>query len=105
MRVEPYYPVLGAVLHDLARVKLDRLGRRLQSRKLALSYTTELVTHMAERCTHSDSGARYIDHWIEIHLLPQIVDRLLGAMAMGESLSLVHASLDGDGQPICEFSL
>ncbi|WP_065948206.1 AAA family ATPase [Pseudomonas sp. 1 R 17] len=104
MRVVPYYPLMGAVLHDLARLKLDRLGRRLQSRKLALSYTTELVTHMAERCVHSDSGARYIDQWIEIHLLPQMVDRLLGAVATGEPLSRAHACLDGDGLPICEFS-
>jgi type VI secretion system protein VasG len=104
MRVVPYYPVVGAVLHDLARLKLDRLGRRLQSRKLALSYTTELVTHMAERCAHSDSGARYIDQWIEIHLLPQMVDRLLAAMATGEPLSRAHAGLDADGLPICEFS-
>ena len=104
MRVVPYYPLMGAVLHDLARLKLDRLGRRLQSRKLALSYTAELVTHMAERCVHSDSGARYIDQWIEIHLLPQMVDRLLGAVAMGEPLSRAHACLDGDGLPICEFS-
>ncbi|SFS24385.1 type VI secretion system protein VasG [Pseudomonas sp. NFACC42-2] len=104
MRVVPYYPLMGAVLHDLARLKLDRLGRRLQSRKLALSYTTELVTHMAERCAHNDSGARYIDQWIEIHLLPQMVDRLLGAVATGEPLSRAHACLDGDGLPICEFS-
>lgn len=104
MRVVPYYPVAGDVLHDLARLKLDQLGRRLQSRKLVFSYATELLAHMAERCSHSDSGARYIDQWIEIHLLPQMVDRLLEAMTIGESLSRVHARLDGDGQPICEFS-
>ncbi len=104
MRVVPYYPISGDILHDMARLKLDRLGQRLQQRRLALSYSAELVTHMAERCGHSDSGARYIDQWIEIHLLPQVVDRLLDAMANGESLSRVHASLDGNGEPICEFS-
>ncbi len=104
MCVVPYYPVVGEVLHDLTRLKLDRLGQRLQSRNLAFSYSAELVTHMAERCTHSDSGARYIDHWIEACLLPQIVDRLLGAMAVGESLSRAYAGLDGNGQPACEIS-
>ena len=53
---------------------------------------------------HQDSGARYIDQWIESHLLPQIVDRLLSAMAVGESLSATHATLDGRGVPVCEFS-
>ncbi|MFN3357076.1 MAG: AAA family ATPase, partial [Pseudomonas sp.] len=104
MRVVPYYPVVGQVLHDLARLKLERLGQRLQLRKLAFSYTDELVKHMAVRCAHSDSGARHIDQWIEIHLLPQIVDRLLGAMAAGESLSRAHVCLGANGQPTCEFS-
>ncbi|MCM2379466.1 AAA family ATPase [Pseudomonas marginalis] len=104
MRVVPYYPVTGEILHDLARLKLERLGQRLHLRKLAFSYTPELVAHMAERCTHGDSGARYIDQWIELHLLPQVVDRLLEAMAQGEPLSQVHARVQGNGHPICEFS-
>ena len=104
MRVVPYYPITGQILYDMARLKLERLGQRLHLRQLALSYTPELIAHMAERCAHGDSGARYIDQWLEIHLLPQVADRLLDAMACGESLSHVHASLDGSGYPICEFS-
>lgn len=104
MRVVPYYPVTGAVLHDLVRLKLERLGQRLQLRQVAFTYTPELVVQMAARCVHSDSGARYIDQWIETCLLPQVVDLLLAAMAIGERLSRVHASLDADGQPICERS-
>ena len=104
MRVLPYYPIAGDVLQQLARAKLECLGRRLEARRLAFSYTAELVAHMADRCSHSDSGARYIDQWIETHLMPQMVDRLLEAMAVGESLSRAHADLDHRGQPICEFS-
>ena len=104
MRVVPYYPITGEILHDMARLKLERLRQRLQLRQLAFSYTPELVANMAERCAHGDSGARYIDQWLEIHLLPKVVDRLLDAMACGESLSQVHAGLDGGGYPICEFS-
>lgn len=104
MRVVPYYPVTGELLYDLARLKLERLGQRLQLRKLVFSYTPELVAHMAEQCIHGDSGARYIDQWLELHLLPQVVDRLLEAMAQGESLDHVHAYLAGSGYPVCEFS-
>ena len=104
MRVVPYYPITGEILHGMARLKLERLGQRLLLRKLAFSYSPELVVHMAERCAHSDSGARYIDQWIETHLLAQLADRLLDAMASGESLSQVHAGLDGNGDPTCEFS-
>ena len=104
MRVVPYYPIKGEVLHDLARLKLERLGQRLRLRKLAFSYTPELVAHMAEHCAHADSGARYIDQWIELHLLPQVADRLLAAMAQGECLANVHARLADSGYPICELS-
>ena len=104
MRVVPYYPITGEIVHDMVRLKLARLGQRLQRRKLAFSYTPQLVAHMAERCASSDSGARHIDQWIEIHLLPHVVDRLLEAMASGEYLAQVHACLDGNGEPACEFS-
>ncbi|WP_421558282.1 AAA family ATPase [Pseudomonas canadensis] len=104
MRVVPYYPVTGEALHDLTRLKLERLGQRLHLRKLAFSYTPELVAHMAKRCAHSDSGARYLDQWIELHLLPQVVDRLLAAMAQDEPFAHVHAYLTENGSPLCEFS-
>ncbi len=104
MRVVPYYPISAEVLGEVVRLKLDRLGQRLARRKLAFTYTPQLLAHMAQRCAHGDSGARYIDQWIETDLLPQIVDRLLAATAAGESLSLAHASLDSTGRPACEFS-
>ncbi|WP_439865074.1 AAA family ATPase [Pseudomonas antarctica] len=104
MRVVPYYPLTGQVLHDVARLKLAGLGERLHRRKLAFTYSPELIAHMTERCAHGDSGARYIDQWIEQHLLPQMVDRLLSAMAAGQNLSSAHAGLDDNGQPTCEFS-
>ncbi|WLH54416.1 AAA family ATPase [Pseudomonas tolaasii] len=104
MRVVPYYPIAGRVLQDVTALKLASLGERLLRRKLAFTYSSELVTHMTERCAHGDSGARYIDQWIERHLLPQMVDQVLAAMATGESLSQAHACLDSSGHPICEFS-
>jgi type VI secretion system protein VasG len=33
-----------------------------------------------------------------------VVDRLLAAMASGENLQRVHATLDGEGTVICEFA-
>lgn len=104
MRVVPYYPVAGAVLHQLIENKLQRLGHRLLQRKLTFSHTKELVIHMAERCDHSESGARLVDQWIEANLLPQVVDRLLEAMAVGKSLQFAHARLDPSGTVFCEFS-
>ncbi|KSW24238.1 MULTISPECIES: type VI secretion system ATPase TssH [unclassified Pseudomonas] len=104
MRVVPYYPVEGEVLHELVRLKLARLGDRLQRRQLQFSHCDALVEHLAARCTQGDSGARLIDQLLDQHLLPQIADRLLQAMAMGETLNRVHATLEGGVAVTCEFA-
>lgn len=103
MRVVPYYPVGGPVMRELIEIKLGRLGERLNRRQLDFTYCQNLVDHLAERCTQSDSGARLIDHLLDLQVLPLVADRLLDAMACGESLKRVHATLDGDASVICEF--
>ena len=104
MRVVPYYPVGGSVLRELIEIKLDRLGERLNRRQLDFTYSQHLVDHLAERCTQSDSGARLIDHLLDLHVLPLVADRLLDAMATGESLKRVHTTLDGNASVTCEFA-
>lgn len=104
MRVVPYYPLSGAVLRELVQSKLQCLGQRLLQRHLAFSYCPRLVDYLAERCTRNDSGARYVDQWIDSHLLPLIVDRLLEAMARDEHVQRAHAMLDGDDHITCEFA-
>lgn len=104
MRVVPYYPVGGPVLRELIEIKLARLGERLQRRQLAFSYCQPLVDHLAERCSQSESGARLIDHLLDSHVLPKVADRLLDAMASGEDISRVHATLDPAAGVICEFA-
>ena len=104
MRVVPYYPVSGPVLRELIEIKLQRLGERLARRHLQFTYCQHLVDHVAERCTQSDSGARLIDSLLDTHVLPQVVDRLLEAMANGQPLKHVHATLDSQAQVFCEFA-
>ncbi|VVM52356.1 type VI secretion system ATPase TssH [Pseudomonas fluorescens] len=104
MRVVPFYPVAGPVLRELIEIKLGRLGERLSRRQLDFTYCQSLVDHLAQRCTQSDSGARLIDHLLDLHVLPLVADRLLDAMATGESLERVHATLAGDASVTCEFA-
>lgn len=104
MRVVPFYPVDGPVLRELIEIKLQRLGQRLLRRQLEFSHCQGLVGHLAEQCGQSDSGARLIDHLLEEQLVPRVADRLLQAMATGESLKRVHATVDGRGNVACEFA-
>ncbi|WLH12949.1 type VI secretion system ATPase TssH [Pseudomonas hefeiensis] len=104
MCVVPYYPVSGPVLRELVEIKLDRVGKWLLRRQLGFSYCARLVDQFVERCTHSDSGARLIDHLLDRHLMPLVADRLLAAMADGEQLRHVHATLSGEACVTCEFT-
>jgi len=104
MRVVPYYPVNGEVLNELVALKLARFGERLARRQLQFSYSQALLEHLSQRCDNGNSGARLIDQLIDQHLQPLVVDRLLDAMAGGEPLQQVHATLDGEGAVICEFA-
>ena len=104
MRVVPYYPVNGEVLNELVALKLARFGERLARRQLQFSHSQALLEHLAQRCDKGNSGARLIDQLIDQYLQPLVVDRLLDAMAGGEPLQRVHATLDGEGAVICEFA-
>lgn len=104
MRVVPYYPVSGPVLRELIEIKLGQLCERLRRRQLDFTYSPGLVDHLVARCTQSGSGARLIDHLLDLHLMPRIADRLLDAMAGGVSLKSVYATLDGHAAVTCEFA-
>ncbi|WP_296256095.1 MULTISPECIES: type VI secretion system ATPase TssH [unclassified Pseudomonas] len=104
MRVVPYYPVGGPILRELIEIKLGRLGERLNRRQLDFTYCQNLVDHLAQRCTQSDSGARLINHLLDLHVLQLVADRLLDAMAAGESIKRIHATLDGNASVTCEFA-
>lgn len=104
MHVVPYYPVSGPVLAELVTLKLERLSERLRLRQLTLSYTPQLVEHLADSCQQSPGGARFIDHLLDSQLMPQLVDRLLDAMAGGEQPGTVHVSLDDQARVVCGFA-
>lgn len=103
MKVVPYYPVDGEVLNELIEIKLGRLANRMQQRKLELTYDPELIGVLAERCTHSESGARLIDALLDQYIIPHITDRLLEAMAKKEELKRVNIVVDAENTVTCEF--
>jgi type VI secretion system protein VasG len=104
MRVVPYYPVTDSVLRELIEIKLQNIGERLNRRRLDFTFSGTLVDHLAQRCSQSDSGARLIDQLLELHVLPRVADRLLDAMAAGQRLTRVHATLDCSNRVTCEIA-
>jgi len=103
MRVVPYYPIGNAVRRELVALKLGRVGERLKGQGVAFSASEHLIDHLAERCAHRDSGARFIDELLDTDVLPKVAERLLEARTTRTRLQRVHATLDAC-DVICEFA-
>ncbi|OYD21098.1 type VI secretion system ATPase TssH [Oceanimonas baumannii] len=98
MTVVPYYPIDDGTMAELVKIKLDRLGQRLRERRITLACTPEVISAISQRCTHSDSGARNIDHVLREQLMPLISDTLLQAQADNQaSDTLVLSWHETDG--------
>lgn len=104
MTVVPYFPIADDTMVELIRIKLDRLGQRLQGRRVQLHYQESVVTALRDRCRHSDSGARNIDHLLREHLMPLMSDTLLHAQAQAQSLTALQLCWSADAGFSCVAS-
>jgi type VI secretion system protein VasG len=96
--VVPYYPISDTALHNIIKLKLDKIrGRLWESHRVPFTYSEGLVTEVAKRCTEVESGARNVDHILTGTLLPAISSDLLGRMAEGQGLTSVKVDVDAKG--------
>jgi type VI secretion system protein VasG len=95
--VIPYYPIDDSSMRRIIELKLDHIRRRLEENHRApFTYSDELVSEIARRCTEVETGARNVDHILTGTLLPEVSSGILARMAEGARLNRVHVSL-GDG--------
>ena len=95
----PYFPLSDAVLKDITRLKLARIGRRIEEHYSAeFGYDPGLIDSIASRCTEVESGARNIDHILNRTLLPELAAEFLTHMANGKAVRGVNVSLAPDGR-------
>src|SRR5262249_48109151 len=91
----PYYPISDQVIQQIIRLQLDRIVRRVQQNHRAqLTYSDDLVAHIAERCREVESGARSVDHILTRTLLPELSQEFLTRMAQGQAISRVHVTVN-----------
>jgi type VI secretion system protein VasG len=93
--VVPFYPISDAVMRQIIKLQLGRIGRRMRENHGALfTYADELIDCIARRCHEVETGARNVDHILTRTLLPEISQEVLGRMAEGRSITKVHVSVD-----------
>jgi type VI secretion system protein VasG len=96
--VVPYYPISDAVMRQIIKLQLDRIGRRMRENHNAqFRYGDELVDCIANRCREVETGARNVDHVLTRTLLPEISQEILGRMAFGQPVSRVQVGVDEQG--------
>jgi type VI secretion system protein VasG len=93
--VVPYYPIDDQSLRRIIKLKLGQIGERLEANhRVPFTYSEELISEIARRCTEVESGARNVDHILTGTLLPQVSSEMLSRMVTGTPLSRVHVTAD-----------
>jgi len=98
MQVVPFFPLKRAELGAIARLKLDRVARRIaESHKIACRYDEAVVAAIVARAGEVESGARAIDQIIRRTLLPAIATEILSRMVDGGALGDLAVTVGPDG--------
>jgi len=99
MHVVPYFPLGDAIIQQIIRLQLKRIGDRMrENHRASFSYDDSLLTTIAGRCKEVESGARNVDHILTGTLLPEISREFLSRMAEGHPVQRVHVSVDDGGK-------
>jgi type VI secretion system protein VasG len=93
----PYFPLSDEMLAGIARLQLDRIGRRLRdNHNAAFSYDDAVVEHIVSRCNDPDSGGRMIDNIITNTLLPELSREFLSKSLAKEEVKQARVSIEND---------
>jgi len=96
--VVPYAPLSDAMLGNIIRLQLDRIGRRLaEQHKIAFAYDGAVPELIAARCNELESGARVVDAILSNTMLPKISAELLARSMGAQPVASIAVSVrDGD---------
>jgi len=84
MTILPYVTLPNDVLKQITRLKLNKLKKRMfEAGRTELVYGDAVVEEIAGRCKEVETGARNIDQIIAQHIMPNISNEILEAMAKG----------------------
>jgi type VI secretion system protein VasG len=100
MQIIPFYPLVGAPLEKIVRLKLNKVGKRLREhQKMEFIYDDAVVSAIAARCTEVETGARNIDHIVNRTVLPEMATELLSTMGTeGGPSASIHVSVGETGE-------
>ena len=94
----PYFPLSDEMLGNIIRLQLGRIKKRIaENHKAAFTYSEEVVSTIASRCTEIESGGRMIDAILTNTILPKLSEEYLRRTMDGKPLKTIKISVaNGD---------
>lgn len=104
MTIVPFFPIQGEVLKSIVKIKLNKVGKRLQqNQSLNFVFDNDVISQIANRCTDIESGARNIDHIVNKTLLPLISTEILTNIGDETEYKDLQLSIGPKGEFVTEF--
>ena len=104
MTVIPYFTLAQDALASIVRLKLGKIGKRLErNNKMQFSYSDAVVKQIAARCTEVETGARNIDFILRSTIMPMMSQEILARMTSGEVAGHVMLDVNDAGAFVVNF--
>lgn len=98
MTVLPYLTLKPEILKGIVALKMNKLVNRLvETHKMKLTYSDDVVNQIAARCTEVETGARNIDYIMTGSIMPRMSQEILTRMTQEEMPTRVHLGLSEEG--------
>ena len=99
MQVVPFIALDQEALQNIVALKLDAVAQRLKhTHDMAFRCDPRVLDYLAQRCTQTETGARYINSIIEQQLLPEVARSLLTYMMEDDMPNVLTLELDDNGE-------
>ena len=99
----PFFPLSDAMLHEIIRLQLGRIQKRIaRNHKMPFTYTDEVLKLVASRCSELESGGRMIDAILTNTVLPRISQEILTRLMAGTQPSRIAIGVS-DGEFSYDF--
>ena len=96
----PYYPLNDAEMAAIARLSLDRVGKRIQDTyQCEFNYSDELIAYLLSLPYSAETGARAVEQGVTGKLLPQIAEACIENRRQQIAITRVSLSVT-DNKPV-----
>lgn len=97
IQVIPYYPLNDATLNKIVDLQLKRIVKRIKdNHNIELTYSSDILTLISNRCSEVESGGRMIDAILTNTVLPKISKDLLTYIIENETINSISLSTHED---------